>query len=112
MPFDDPDKFAVMDSEADETLGIMDDRAVMAETEFSAARGGADISMDRTDQFELSTGQFRDAQTGRFEPGGPPPDYGTDANRFRGATGRFKDRPADHYDEPAEVAFDSLEPKG
>lgn len=73
---------------------------------------GSRVTPNRTDNFELATGQFRGAD-GAFEPGGPPPDFSQSADRFRSVeTGQFKDRPADHYDEPAEVLFDSLEPRG
>ena len=82
------------------------------------ADGGTDMSLglrvspNRTDSFDLSTGQFR-GPDGAFEPGGPPPDFSESANRFRSfETGQFKDRPADHFDEPAEVLQDSLDPRG
>lgn len=73
---------------------------------------GVDVTEDRTDHFNLETGQFHDPETGLFEPGGPPPEYGQSTNRYRAADGQFKSRPADHYDESLEVALDSLEPRG
>jgi hypothetical protein len=66
----------------------------------------------REDHFELETGQFRDPATGRFEPGGPPPDYDPGSDRYRAADGRFKPRSADLFDEPAEVRLDQLYPEG
>ena len=74
---------------------------------------GMDITPDRTDHFSLATGQFRDPATGEFEPGGAPPDADLTVDRYRSdVTGQFKSRPADHFDEPAEVRLDSLEPEG
>lgn len=70
------------------------------------------VSESRESEFDLETGRFRDPETGRFEPGGSPPDYDERANRFRDENGRFKDRSADLFDEPEEVRRDALFPRG
>lgn len=74
--------------------------------------GGGQIRDNREEDFSLSTGRFRNPQTGEFERGGSPPDYGSEANRYRAENGQFKSRSADLYDEPAEVRFDDLGRQG
>lgn len=70
------------------------------------------VTQNRTDNFDLSTGRFRDQDNGSFEKGSSPPDYDATADRYRASDGTFKKSPSDHFDEPEEVAFDSLEPEG
>lgn len=132
----DPDEFKVMDS--DGGLAVESDREFRGDKGTRLFRRGSDfradtdldrmaeaeaepmgqppmrerITPDRTDHFDLETGQFRDPETGTFEPGGPPPDYDAAADRFRAVDGQFKSRTADHFDEPAEVRLDSLDPMG
>lgn len=77
----------------------------------SRSGGAADISDNREDQFERSTGRFRGSD-GEFEPGAPPPDYDRRSRRFRGQSGRYKDQSNDLYDEEAEVRKGSLDPPG
>ena len=104
--FDDGDAFDGVD-------GFLDDDGDMGGLGMSDPPAlNTSITPDRTGNFGLKTGQFRAPETGAFEPGGPPPDYDPTADRFRAKSGEFKDRPADHFDEPAEVRLDSLEPRG
>lgn len=108
--FDDGDAFAGADSfidgeremmRADDGLGL------------GLGSSGPDVTPNRTAHFSLETGQFRDPDTGTFEPGGAPPDADLRVDRYRSTvSGQFKDSPADHFDEPAEVRTHSLEPQG
>lgn len=111
--FDGGDAFDGADSFVDGERGMMtadDGPALMLD---EGGGGGLNVTPNRTDHFSLATGQFRDPATGEFEPGGAPPDADLRVDRYRSSvTGRFKESPADHFDEPAEVRLGSLEPKG
>jgi len=75
--------------------------------------GGDDGLRDnREGDFSLSTGRFRNPETGEFEDGSSPPDYDSETNRYRAESGQFKVQSADLYDEPAEVRFDDLGRQG
>ena len=74
--------------------------------------GESDIRDNREGDFSLSTGRFRNPETGEFERGRSPPDYDSEANRYRAENGQFKSQSADLYDEPAEVRFDDLRGQG
>lgn len=74
--------------------------------------GRADVTANREGNFSRKTGRFRDPLTGSFEAGSAPPDLDTGTNRYRGKNGQFKTGSADLYDEPEEVALNSLDPMG
>ena len=74
--------------------------------------GRGEIRDNREGDFSLSTGRFRNPETGEFEDGSSPPDYDSEANRYRAENGQFKSRSADLYDERAEVRFDDLGRQG
>lgn len=73
---------------------------------------GSNIESNREDHFSLDVGRFRDPDTGKFEVGSPPPDYSSEADRYRAEDGRFKSRSSDLYDEPKEVKENALWPEG
>ena len=74
--------------------------------------GRPKVSRNREDNFDIGSGRVHDPRSGEFEPGSPPPDLDTGVDRYRRSDGRFKSRSTDLYDEPAEVLFDSLWPRG
>lgn len=76
------------------------------------AFGGTRVSDNREDAFDRESGRFHDPETGRFEPGGAPPDLDGSVDRYRAEDGSFKESPQDLYDERAEVMADSLQPRG
>ena len=80
--------------------------------EWGGEFGRGEIRDNREGDFALSTGRFRNPQTGEFEDGSSPPDYDSEANRYRAENGQFKSQSADLYDERAEVRFDDLGRQG
>lgn len=107
--------FADIDAGFGADLDRMDEASFdsfIGDTRREKRRFESNVTPNRTDHFELETGQFRAPDSGRFEPGGPPPDFDQEVRRYRADSGRFKTRPADHFDEPAEVRQRSLEPRG
>jgi hypothetical protein len=96
--------FDTLDSFAD------DDRTFGASTNDYGGDGG--LRDNREGDFSLSTGRFRNPETGEFEDGSSPPDYDSEANRYRAENGQFKSQSADLYDERAEVRFDDLGRQG
>jgi len=97
--------FDTLDSFADDTGGFG-----ASTKDYSG--GGSQIRDNREGDFSLSTGRFRNPETGEFEDGSSPPDYDSETNRYRGENGQFKSQSADLYDEPAEVRFDDLGRQG
>lgn len=79
----------------------------------SAPSGGLGrVTENREGNFDVESGRFHDPESGRFESGSPPPEWDGRGRRYRAENGQWKDRPADHFDERAEVNEDSLEPRG
>lgn len=70
------------------------------------------ITSNRERHFNKRSGRFHDPDTGMFEDGAPPPDLDASVDRYRAKDGRFKKRSTDLFDEPEEVALESLEPEG
>lgn len=70
------------------------------------------VTDNREEHFNTQSGQFHNPHTGRFEPGGPPPDYDSRTDRYRAKNGQFKKRSSDLYDEREEERRNRLWPRG